>query len=497
MTDAAAPAPIVAPKLDLGALAQLLWLGLLGFLALAAMLWALALWNEGGAGEAVDAKTGTVTLALATEPPQLDSTRGTDAVSFRILGHIMEGLLRYDADDRLVGGVAHRWDIRDRSATFHLRPDARWSNGEPVTAHDFVFAWRKAVDPENASEYAFILYGIQNAQEINEGKLPIEALGARATGMRTLEVELARPVPYLDKLAAFGTFFPIQQAFYESRQGRYAADAEDLLYNGPFVIASWIHGASLRLEKNPFYWDSERIRLNVIDHAYITTDVNAVINLFKDGKVALAGLNAENLGDAMQQRWKIRRFADGSVYYISLNHRPGRPTANRNLRKALQAVNDPAELVFKIIKLPGNLPGESLFPVWLKGVEGHFRQEYPAPVHRPDEAKGREYLAQALLELGLEEPPTLVMLSSDSPGAVKESEYYQNLFKRKLGITDSRRPTNPNARASRASPPGPAPTDPYPVPAPVRGALPRNPATERPTGGEPEHAGTQLRSVGG
>ena len=430
MTTVAQP----APRLDSSALRQLLFIAALGGLALLALLWGLAQWNEGGTSDAVDAASGTVTLALSQEPPQLDSTRGTDQVSFRILGHVMEGLLRYDAEDRLVAGVAERWEVRDLSATFWLRDDARWSNGEPVRAQDFVFAWRKAVEPANASQYAFILYGIENAEAIGSGDMPLTALGVHAEDDRTLHVTFERPLPYFDKLTAFATFNPINEAFYESTNGRYGADAEDLLYNGPFVIESWVHGASLRLRKNLNYWDAERIRLNVIDHAYITTDANATLNLFKDNKVALAGLNAENLDDALQQRWKIKRFADGSVYYVGLNHRPGRLTSNRNLRKALQAVNDPAELVYKIIKLPGNLPAHSLFPVWLKGVNGLFRQEYPAPDHRPDEALGRQYLSAALDELGLQQLPPLTMLIGDSPSSKKQAEYYQNLFKRKLGI---------------------------------------------------------------
>ncbi len=435
MSDAAeSTSPVAAPRLDVSALLQLLCIGGLGVAVLAVILWVLAQWNEGGAGEAVDLATGTVTLTLAQEPPQMDSTRGTDQVSFRILGHVMEGLLRYDENDGLVGAMAERWRIDDQSATFWLRPNARWSNGEPVTAHDFVFAWRKVVEPANASQYAFILYGIRNAEAVNNGEMPVEALAVRASDDRTLEVEFARPVPYFDKLTAFATYNPINQAFYESTDGRYGADADELLYNGPFVISRWVHGASLRLEKNPAYWDADRIQLNAIDHAYITTDANAVLNLFKDDKVALAALNAENLEDALQQRWEINRFSTGSVYFLELNHRPERLTSNYHLRKALQAVNDPAELVYKIIKLPGNLPGNSLFPVWLKGVHGHFRQEHPAPAHTPDEAQGRRYLARALDELGLEELPPLVMLTGDSPSANKQSEYYQNVFKQKLGI---------------------------------------------------------------
>ena len=428
------PGGAAGTGLDIRSLGQLLYMGAIGFGALALLLWALAQWNEGGAGEAVDAVTGTITLSLGGEPPQLDSTRGTDAVSFNILGHTMEGLLRYDADNRLVGGVAERWQIDDATATFRLRPDARWSNGEPITAHDFVFAWRKVLDPLNASEYAFILYGLKNAEAVNRGEMPLESLGVFAVDDRTLEVHLERPVPYFDKLVAFATYNPINEAFYRSREGRYAADADDLLFNGPFTIASWVHGASIRLEKNPHYWNADRIRLNAIDYAYFTTDSNAIINLFKDGKTALAGLVAENLNDALQRRWHIQRFSDGAVFFMEFNHREDRLTRNYHLRRAIQAVNDSPELVYRIIKLPGNLPGASLFPVWLKGVDGYFRQEYPLTDPPPDDDLGRRHLATAIDELGLDGPPTLVMLIGDTPSAKKQAEYYQNVYKQKLGI---------------------------------------------------------------
>ena len=422
----------------LGEGSQLFMLGVLGVgtfvLLMAALSWASELLGGGGAGDAVDPATGTITLALSTEPPQLDSTRATDMVSGQILGHVMEGLVRYDEFNRIVPGVAERWDIRASEAVFHLRDNSRWSDGSPVTAHDFVFAWRTALAPETASQYAFILYPIKNARAVNEGELPLTALGATAVDDLTLEVRLERPIGYFDKLVAFPTFYPIREAFYEGRDGRYGADAVDLLYNGPFVIEKWVHGAQLRMSRNDAYWDRERIRLNAIDYAYITSDVNATLNLYKDGKVAIAGLDAETLHDALEQRWKLERFNDGSVFFIEFNHRPSRLTHNRNLRKAIQFALDPAELVYKVIKLPGNRPGESLFPVWLKGVNGYFRQEYPAPEHRVDIARAREYLARAKRELGLDPLPPLIFLSGDNPAANKQSEYFQEVFASKLGL---------------------------------------------------------------
>ena len=405
------------------------------FAILVTILSTTTLTNFGGQNNlrAVNPEDKVITLALSEEPPQLDSTRATDQVSGRILGHVMEGLLRYDQENQLVPGMAKAWEIEGNVATFFLR-DAVWSNGEPVTADDFIFSWRKALDPSTASQYAFILFGIKNARSINQGHLNVSDLGVAAVDTQTLRVELERPIAYFSKLMAFPTFFPINRKFYESRQGRYGADASDLLFNGPFTITKWVHGASIRLEKNSLYWDSSRIKLNVIDHAYITTDQNTTLNLFKDGKIATTNLNAENLNEALLNRWKIKRFADGAIFFIEINHRPERLTSNYNLRKALQLIHNPPELVNKIIKLPGYLPGESLFPVWLKGVTKYFRQEYPAPKIHIDAKLARQHLAIALSELEIDSIPPLVMLSGDNPSSNKQSEYYQALYKRELDI---------------------------------------------------------------
>ncbi|HAO55339.1 MAG TPA: hypothetical protein DCR03_06995, partial [Gammaproteobacteria bacterium] len=158
------------------------------------------------------------------------------------------------------------------------------------------------------------------------------------------------------------------------------------------------------------------------------------LNLFKDGKIATTNLNAENLNEALLNRWKIKRFADGAIFFIEINHRPERLTSNYNLRKALQLIHNPPELVNKIIKLPGYLPGESLFPVWLKGVARKFRQEYPAPKTHIDVKLARQHLSMALSELEIDSIPPLVMLSGDNPSSNKQSEYYQALYKRELDI---------------------------------------------------------------
>ena len=202
----------------------------------------------------------------------------------------------------------------------------------------------------------------------------------------------------------------------------------------PFALTRWVHGAHVRLEKNPKYWDRDSIRLNVIDMPYVTADATAVVNLFKDGSVASAGLGSEQLDEAMKLRWNLGRYDDGSLWYLDFNFRPDRVTRNLHLRKALQLVTDPGELVNKVIAIPGYRPAVSLFPSWLTGVSGPFRQEYPPPAVTPDLAKAREHLDIAKRELGLPAIPPLVLLTDDTPNANKQSEYFQSLFRRTLGL---------------------------------------------------------------
>lgn len=386
------------------------------------------------ANGAVDVENNEISIYLRDEPPQLNSTLTSDAISGMVLGHVMEGLLRYDAQDQIVGGMAERWEIEGTHATFWIREDARWSNGDPVTAHDFEFAWKTVLDPATASQYSFFLYPIKNAEAYNTGELPRDSVGVRALDTRTLEVELEQPIAYFDKLVAFATYFPVQERFYDAMAGRYGADADGMLYNGPFVITSWVHSSSMRMEKNPYYWDGDRIKLDAINAGYMTSDSNTLLNLYKDGQIVLVDLTAEMLEGAMQQRWPLERFMDGGVFYIDFNHRSERVTSNLNLRKAMSLAQDGNELVNSVIKLPGYLPALSIIPSWMQGAENSFREEYPVPSYPYDVALAREYLEKAKEELGLETFPPLVLLADTTPVATISAQYYQQVFRRNLGL---------------------------------------------------------------
>ena len=386
------------------------------------------------AADAVDYENQIITIALTQEPPQLNSMKATDQVSGFILPHVMEGLLRYDRRGNVVPGVAEKWEVDKDGATFWLRKNALWSDGKPVTAHDFVFAWQTALDPKTASEYAFILYPIKNGEKINGGEMAPEKLAATAIDDYTLRLEFERPTSYFLKLTAFTTYYPVREDFYKAHEERYAADASDLLYNGPFKLVDWVHSASLRMVKNENYWDKDSITLNEIRADYITEDSRARLNLFIDGKIVQTRLDGETYKDALTQRFRIRSFSTGSVFFLEYNHRDDRPTSNLNLRRAIQHVFDPDEFVNKVMGTPGNLPGKSVFPVWLTGVDGKFRQEYPTPEAELSLEKAKQYMEKAKQELGVDELPPLVLLVGNSPTATKQAEYMQGLLKQKLGI---------------------------------------------------------------
>ncbi len=405
-------------------------------LIVAAVLgWALALAGN-AATPAVDRGNNEISIAITQEPQWLTTIRATDTVSFTVLDHITEGLLTRDVNNRLVGGVAERWELSDEKATFWLRRDARWSDGEPVTAHDFVFAWRQVANPENAAEYGFLMRMLPNGEAILAGDMPPEALGVEAIDDHTLVVHLVSPTAYFLDLVSFITFRPVREDFYRAQGGRYAADAENMISNGPFILTEWVHDASMRMEKNPYYWNRDAIPLDAINVPYITRDPNARFNLYLDDKIALADqLQLSAMKMALQQHQKLRSFSDGTVFYLGFNHREGRPTGNRNLRRAIQSVYDVSELTYKVIGVPGNLPAYTLFPAWLTGDEGQsLNVQYPP--HKPELSieRGRRYLELAKQELGVEEVPPLSLLLDDTANASSQAEYFQNVMARTLGL---------------------------------------------------------------
>lgn len=384
---------------------------------------------------AVDFERQAITIALTQEPPNLNSIRMTDLLSYFILGHVNEGLLRYDRRGRIAPGVAESWKTTATKMTFRLRQDAKWSDGTSVTAQDFVFAWRQVNDPEVAAPFAAIMHPLKNAEKVQNGDLPVDELGVRAIDNFTLEVTLERSCGYCLSLMAHGTFFPVKETFYKEQGSRFGAEVNHLLYNGPFMLTQWTHGSSMAMHKNPHYWNADTIVLNEINMGYITEDNRTRLNLFRDGSIALARLGAETVRDASDQGLRLRTFVLGGMAYVWFNHSEDHVTSNWNIRKAVQLVFDSNLYVNKVIAIPGYRPVNTFFPSWLNGIEGKFIQEYPPKAVKPDHKRARQLIAQAKKEMGLDPLPDLTLLTVTSPTGAKVAEYLQGLLKQTLGLT--------------------------------------------------------------
>jgi len=398
-----------------------------GFLILPVLLLGVAL------TQAADPKK-TLNYMMRTEPPQLNTVRSTDSESGFILGHLMQGLTTIGKTGKAEPGVAEKWEIKGLNATFHLRKNAKWSDGKPVTAHDFEFAWKTVLDPKTASEYAFLLYPIKNAEAINKGKKPLAELGVKAVDDTTLAVALEKPCAYFDGLVTFQTTYPVREDIYNKFGDKYGADADKMVFNGPFVLTKWVHGAELILDKNPNFWDKASIKLDRIAIPYISPDNNAQFNFFKDKKIDVVDqLSSDDLPKAQAQKYKIQTFSDGSVWYLEFNNRAGRATANKNLRKAIKLVFDSKEYVQRVVRVPGTKPGLGLIPSWMRGQKSMFRTEYPIKYSSPNIAEAKKLIAEAKKELG-GTIPSLVFLTDDTPFAGRSAEFFQSLFKTNLGV---------------------------------------------------------------
>ncbi len=382
------------------------------------------------AAGAVNPSSKSVQLALSTEPPDLNSLTTTDSVSFFVLLHTQEGLLSYGEADALVGGVAEAWHMNGTHVEFTLRDNARWCDGSPVTAQDFIFAWRTALKPATASRYAFILYPIRNAEKINRGELPETALGVSADDDRHLRIELERPTAYFPSLTTFPTYLPVKESFYQAQQGKYGADAERLLCNGPFRLEKWVHGASLRLQRNPGYWNASRVRLQQIDIPHISNDPGTLFNLFQAGDIALAELSRDTLRQALHQRLYLQDFGNGMLTYIEFNQRSSRSFRSENLRRAISLSVDRNELVNRVIASPGTQTAARFFPQWLLPSTS-ITDRYQGA----DLQAARQAVAMAKMELGTPVLPPLTLLVYDSPAVLRQAEYLQQQWQSQLGLT--------------------------------------------------------------
>src|SRR5690625_4775381 len=377
------------------------------------------------------------------EIPTGDPSLATDAASFIVFGQTMEGLYILDENDTPVPAIADgEPEVREdgKEYTIKLREDAEWSNGDPVTANDFVYSWKRAIDPDTGSEYAYMFSGIiENATEIMEGDKDPEELSVEAEDDFTLKVTLEQPVEYLDSLLAFGTYLPLNEDFVEEKGSDFGTNSDNMLANGPFELTEWDgSGLTWKYVRNDNYYDEDNVALDEVN-VQVSKEPSTAVNLFDtDEADRTAALSAE-YAQQYQNDENASTFEEGSSWYLKFNQeRDGEetPLANKNIRKALAMAFD-KEAYTETVLANGSVPTGGFVPRGLaeNPETGEDFREDSGDLIGYDVDKAQEYWEKGLEELGVEEI-TLDYLSDDTENAKKTSEYFQNQLQTNLeGLT--------------------------------------------------------------
>lgn len=355
-----------------------------------ALLWMGAVLCAGFGG--CDEKTSRADLVLlnGAEPESLDPAVITGQPEGRIVNALFEGLTRLDRQGRSGPGVAESWTISPdaRTYTFKLRPDARWSDGSPVTAHDFVASWRRTLTPETAASYNYQLFYVKNAKDFADGKLTdFSQVGVRALDDRTLEVTLENPTPFFLELCATPPLQPVPIRVVE-REGDDWIKPGKMVNNGAFLLDAWRINDRVRLRRNPHYWDRANVQLETVD-ALPISKANVAFNFYASGEADLAldkGLAPTALLEELKKRPDFHSAPFFGNYFLRFNCAAG-AFRDERVRRAFSLAVDKKRIVTKITRA-GEEPADSLVP---PGIEGYVSPEGLA--YDPDEA--RRLLAEA------------------------------------------------------------------------------------------------------
>lgn len=386
-------------------------------------------------GDSADGKV--FRYAVNTLPTTLDPTKGQSIGDNEIQHAITEGLTRNTAGD-VKPGIAESWDESEDGLTytFHLRKDAKWSDGEPITAADFEYSWKRLVNPETASPYAFIGDCLKNGQAIEQGKMDVEELGVKAVDDTTLEVTLEHPTSYfLSLIGSSGQYAPLRQDVVEEYGTDFAATSEKNVYSGPFVMTSSEDNV-WTFAKNDNYWDKDSINLDKCELNYVE-NTDTQLSMYEAGDLDYVQVPTAYVSDYKD---KAEVFANGNVDFCYINSKSDNPVlGNKNFRLALNYAlnrNDYNKLAnadtftaFNGLVFPG---------LQAKGTtygEAYDLNSYSYPLDG-DQDKATEYLNAAMKELGIANASdiTVEVVTTDADSSKRIVETLQEQWQNALGI---------------------------------------------------------------
>ena len=374
-----------------------------------------------------------------TEPGSLDPAiiKGTHE-SF-VVYHAFEGLMRYDENDKLVPAQAESYEVSDdgMTYTFKLRDGLKWSNGDPLTAKDFEYAWKRVIDPKLASDYSFqITTYVKGAEEYFNGEGSIDDVGIKALDDKTLEVQLKAPTPYFLDITAFYTLLPVNEKVVSANPD-WAKDPQgtEFVSNGAFKITEWNHKENIKMVKNDNYVDADKVKLDGL-HFDLLEDDNTAYQKYEGGEydVLVSPAPAVTAKAVQSKDPELQMGKDLGVYYFEFNTTK-KPFNNVNVRKALAMALDRKTIVDNIAQ-GGQMPAEGIIPYGLNDDAGKDFREANGNLITEDKAKAKELLEKGLKEEGMtmDDLKNCTLSYNTDEAHKKIAQALQEMWKQNLGV---------------------------------------------------------------
>lgn len=403
--------------------------------------------TTGGAAGEIKAPTGQVVrYNLGADPKTLDPALNTAVDGGTVLTNLFEGLMRLDDKELPVPGVAESYEMNADGTvyTFKLR-DSKWSDGKPVVAEDFKYAWLRALDPNTkptAAEYAYQLYYIKNGEAFNKGEAKAEDVGIKVIDEKTLEVTLNAPTAYFLSLMAFPTYFPVRKDMVEKNPDKWATDKATFVSNGPFKFESWAPASKIQLVKNPEYYGAANVKLNGIDMS-VVDDGQTFLAAFKNGELDMIEAPPPQDIPALLADKTAEILPYLGTYFYVINMRPELEAKNPEVYKALSKAEVRKALYLAIDKkaivenvaMGGQMPAWSYVPMGIKDDKG---ADFAAAKKYYDKDSGDVAEAKKLLEAAGypngQGFPKLTIKYNNSTGHQNIAVAIQAMWAQNLGI---------------------------------------------------------------
>ncbi|PTX61780.1 oligopeptide transport system substrate-binding protein [Melghirimyces profundicolus] len=375
-----------------------------------------------------------ITLNAQTEPPSLDPALATDTTSGWVLEHLFEGLYTKDQKGNVVKGMASEVEVSGdkKTYTFTLRKDAKWSDGSPVTAEDFEYAWKRVLSPETGSQFAFYLYYLKGAEAYNKGEGSAGDVGVEAKDDRTLVVTLEKPVAYFKELLTFWVYFPVPVDQVKKHPEKWAGNPDTLLSNGAYRLTEWKHDEELTAVKNPRYHGKNEITMDRIRWKMVDSSETAY-QMFQAKELDIVTDLPAELLEKEKGKGNLKTTPYFGTYMFMLNV-DKKPFNNKKIRKAFNLAIDRQSIV-KNVSRGGEKPAGAFVPHGYETPGGEdFREEKTTSYVKQDVAEARKLLKEGMKEEGWKELPKVTLSYNTDENHKAIAQAVQAMLKKNLNV---------------------------------------------------------------